>query len=140
MINKDNGQIFFGGKTTIGPDSSLQEILFLNLGQSRNRGDYENGWSWLTERNVLLDNKYYIINFHLFNNKLKSIDFVFSDNKFNLEFDWDSWSESQELINLEKYKIWLNNELDNKKDFDWGEVWATYDSKSGGSSIGIRYK
>ncbi len=140
MIDKSNGEIIVADKTTIGPDSSMEEILSLNLGQLRNQGDHRNGWTWLTEKNVLLDNKYFIMNFFLFDNKLRQISFVVSEMKFNHELDWDSWSESQELLNLEKYKVWLANEVGNQEDFDWGKVWATYDSKSGSSSVGMRYK
>ncbi len=140
MIDKNSGEIIVGNKTTIGPNSSMEEILSLNLGQSRNQGDHKNGWTWLTERNVLLENKYFIMNFLFFDNKLKEIYFVVSEMKFNLESDWDSWSELQELLNLEKYKVWLANEVGNQEDFDWGKIWADYDSKGGSSSISMRYK
>lgn len=140
MINKQTGHITISDRIHIKPDDLYQDILSLNLGQTNKQLDHGNGWSWLQENNVFVDNKFFIIQFGFFKNELKQISLCMNDTKFKLDKGWDNWSEEKELADLEKYKEWLTNELGQQKEFAWGTVWASYDSKGGSSSIGIRYK
>lgn len=139
MIDKKHGRIVVDDNNSIKPESSLKEILSLNLGQSRNQGNHNNGWTWLTERNANFDDKYFNFNFLFLDDKLKELHFTVNDIAIESK-SWEDWAESEELLNLEKYKTWLAIEVGGQENFDWGDIWATYDPKSGGSSIIIRYK
>ena len=53
---------------------------------------------------------------------------------------WSDWSEEKELKKKEIHDAWLKNLLGRaSSDYKWGEVWSGYDSKTGSSSIEIRY-
>lgn len=140
MIDKKTGYIILSDIIQIKHNDSQQEILSLNIGQSNKQWNHNNDWAWLQENNVFVDGKYFIFQFGFFKDKLKEMLLCVSNDKFNLENNWDNWSEQKELANLENYKEWLKNELGTQKDFDWGTVWTLYDARSGSSSIGIRYK
>ena len=140
MIDKKTGHIIISDTIHIKRDNLQHDVLSLNIGQTNKQWDHGNGWSWLQENNVLVDNKYFIFQFGFFENKLKQISFCVSDTKFDFDKGWDTWSEEKELADLEIYKAWLANELGTLKDFDWGTFWASYDTKGASSSIGLRYK
>lgn len=140
MINKETGHIAISGSVQIKPDDKYEDILLLNIGQTNEQWDHVNGWSWLQENNVFVDNKFFIIQFGFFKKELKIISLSVNDTKFELDKGWDNWSEEKELADFEKYKEWLTNELGQQKEFAWGTVRALYDSKGGSSSINIHYK
>ena len=140
MLDKKTGHIIISNTIHIKRNDLLHDVLSLHIGQTNKQWDQGNGWSWLQENNVFVDNKYFVIQFGFFENNLKQISFCVSDTKFNFDKGWDTWSEEKELADLKKYKAWLANELGTQKDFSWGTVWATYDTKGASSSIGLRYK
>ena len=140
MIDKNNGRIIISDTIQIKHNDFQQDILLLNIGQTNKQWDHKNGWAWVQENNVFVDNKYFVFQFGFFENRLKELFLSLSDTKFDIDKGWDTWSEKKELADLQKYRQWLANELGTQKDFDWGTVWASYDAKGGSSSIGIRYK
>lgn len=55
---------------------------------------------------------------------------------------WATWDEAAERQQALRYQQWLSTQLgpsDGSWQFDWGEVWADYDARSGSSGIGVRY-
>lgn len=140
MIDKKTGHIIISDTIRIKNDDLQHDVLSLNIGQTNKQWDLGNGWSWLQENNVFIDNKFFVFQFGFFQNKLKQISFCVSDEEFDLDKGWDKWSEEKELANLEIYKVWLTNELGSQKDFEWGTAGASYDTKGASSSIGLRYK
>jgi hypothetical protein len=64
---------------------------------------------------------------------------------------WDDWSEEKQLAQRDAHDQWLVEMLgpgvrtrapggmELSYTFPWGDVWSTYDPRSGGSSIGVRY-
>lgn len=140
MIDKKTGRIIISEAIQIKHNDLQQDVLSLNIGQTNKQWEHNNGWAWLQESNVFVDNKYFVFQFGFFENRLKEMFFCISDAKFDIDKSWDTWSEKKELADLEKYKVWLTNELGTQTDFDWGTVWASYDAKGGNSSISLRYK
>ena len=57
-----------------------------------------------------------------------------------MSFSWSDWDESKELDRKSKHDRWLNSQLGTDREFSWGTVHSDFDSKSGASVIGIRYK
>ena len=124
----------------IKPNDLKKDIASFNLGQTREEQDMKNGWTWLTEKNICVDNKFFIFAFVFFDNRLKEIHITFQDKKFDLTQNWDIWSEEKELNKLKQFKTWVNQKLGTQDKFDWGTVDAVYDSKGATSSIILRYK
>jgi hypothetical protein len=139
MIDRATGNIKID-KKLIKPNDPKENISLLDLAEYREEQDMKNGWTWLTEKNILADNKYFILSFGLFKNKLRMVRIVFQDNKFDLANDWNSWSETDELEKLNKFKTWLNHELGSQETFEWGNAIAYYDSKGQSSYIILEYK
>jgi hypothetical protein len=115
-------------------------IAALKLGESNDMRDMHNGWKWLTARNVSVREYYLTLEFAFYNNLLRAITLVISSEKSSQLPSWKNWSEHTEMQKLSKLKQWLQEELGQEGMFDWGNVTANYDYKSGGSSIIINYE
>lgn len=139
MINKKTGAINISATITIKHNDLLENVLLI-LGYENQTINHNNGWIWVKSTNVFIENQYLILHFGFYHNRLKELSFVMNNSKFERSDDWGAWSEQRELDDLERYQKWLFHELGSQRDFEWGHVWAQYDSKGGSSSIGIRYK
>jgi hypothetical protein len=139
MINRLTGHIKIN-ETLIKANDLKDDIASYHLGEFRDEQDMKTGWTWLTENNILVDSKYFNLSFAFFEDRLRGVNIVFQDNKFDFTNGWDSWSEEEELQSLNQFKIWLNQEVGAQENFDWGTALAVYDSKGGSSSIVIQYK
>jgi hypothetical protein len=65
---------------------------------------------------------------------------------------WDDWSEEKQLALRDAHDSWLVEMLGPgsrfawaggslpEYRFEWGEVWSSYDPRSGSSSIGVRFR
>ena len=94
----------------------------------------------MTIKNLEVDGNYCIISLGFYADHLNLIELVVSKDRFDLNAGWDSWSELNELAILKELRSWLINELGREGEFDWGDAQATYDPKSGSSSISIHYQ
>ncbi|MBK0403802.1 hypothetical protein I5M27_12450 [Adhaeribacter sp. BT258] len=140
MIDKKSGNLTLGNINTISPTTTLSEIKAFKLSEVEEESDLGNGWIHYTLRNVEESGKFFNLIFFFYKENLESVSFVVKDSPFNLNSGWDSWSEKTEREKAVTYNNWLNKEIGTGRSFSWGDAWATYDPKSGGSSMGIRYK
>jgi hypothetical protein len=140
MIDKIAGHIIISGTIEVKHGDLKQDIAALRLGRTNAEMDFKNGWCWLQENNVFADTKYFNFLLGFYENKLKEIHFCMSDTEYSMIQSHDDLSNEKEMEDLERYNNWLESELGSERDFEWGTVWASYDPKSGGSSIGLRYK
>jgi hypothetical protein len=53
---------------------------------------------------------------------------------------WDGWTAKGERLRAKHTRAWLKAAGYPTGSFSWGEVWASYDAKSGQGGAGIRYK
>ncbi|GAB3782930.1 hypothetical protein GCM10028818_39810 [Spirosoma horti] len=139
MIDRTTGSITLSATCQLKAGDTFSELLALQLGESQEVADRNNGWKWLTIKNLEVAGDYVIISLCFYADALKQIELIVSENRFDLSDDWHSWSERNELVILKKLRTWLRNELGREGKFDWGEVWASYDPKGGSSSISLRY-
>lgn len=139
MIDKNTGNLTLDSGKAILSTTSLGEIKDFKLSEVQEEQDMGNGWVHFTVRNVEVSGTYFIITFIFHEKALESVLFVINDSPFDLNIGWESWSEQKERNNAVLYNNWLNKEIGTSRNFSWGNVWATYDPKSGGSSMGIRY-
>ena len=52
---------------------------------------------------------------------------------------WDSWSEDDELAKAAELEALLTRTYGAQRSFEWGTIRASFDARSGSSSITIRY-
>ena len=139
MIDIKTGQIIINKVLIINKNSDFDFVYKMELGEIQEVDDLGNGWIWLRIKNIETSGYFFHISFAFNNHKLKEINLIVSNKKFDLNSNWSNWSEQKELEALQFYNNWLNKEIGNQREFNWGEVWADYDPKSGSSSIGLRY-
>jgi hypothetical protein len=140
MIDKTKGYIRLTDSLKLEPNLSFDLIESQKLGEVQEIRDMGNGYKWIDIKNIQINNQYFIISLCFRKEELYQLSMVINDNRFDLNSGWDSWSEKIEEEKLKKHKNWLNQELNNERKFNWGEVWAEYDPRGGSSSIEIRYK
>ncbi|PSR55618.1 hypothetical protein AHMF7605_19955 [Adhaeribacter arboris] len=140
MIDKNTGQLTFGTGKTVFPITTLSELKAINLSAVHEEGVLGNEWIHYTVKNVLIAGKFFYLTFFFHEEILDSVSFIFNDCEIDLTSNWDCWSEKREKENAVLYNNWLDKEIGTSRNFLWGTVWASYDPKSGGSSIGISYK
>jgi len=139
MIDKKNGHLIISNKIHIKPNDLKKDILSLKLGQTRDERDLKNDWTGLIEKNICVGDKFFILDFSFFKNKLKTVSIIFQETLFDVKNGWESWTEEKELLKLKLFKKWLTAEIGKERDFDWGVAEVGYDKIGGYSSIVIRY-
>mgnify|MGYP000669303626 CR=1 FL=1 len=136
MIDPKNGNIRLNSTLSLNSNSEFQIIKSLKLGETREMG---NEWKWIDIKNITIENEYYLFSLGFKNEKLNHISFNVDDKPFDLNSNWDSWTEKQELKKYKYFKKWLNRKIGKEREFDWGSISASYDPKGGFSSIEIKY-
>jgi hypothetical protein len=139
MIDKKTGNIIFGKDILINLNLDFDSVSKMGLGESQEVDDKGNGWIWLRIKNISNSGYFFNISFAFKNQILKELSFIVSDKRFDSNSNWSDWTEQKELDDLEFYNDWLNKKIGKQREFDWGNIWATYDRKGGSSSIGLRY-
>lgn len=139
MIDEAKGHIKLTDLLVLKPNSKFDLIKNQKLGEVQETRDIGNGFKWLDIKNIQIGDKYFIMSLCFKEEELTGLSMVLDDNPFNLNPNWDSWSEKKENEKLKELQNWLSNEFGNKRNFTWGNVWAKYDPKERFSSIGLRY-
>ena len=140
MIDKKKGHIKLTDSFDLIPNLKFNLIEGQNLGEVQETRDMNNGWKWLDIKNIHIGDKYFIISLCFKEEELAELSIVLKNNPFDLNPSWNKWSEKREKEKLKEYQGWVTQELGKKRNFKWGDVWTSYDSRGGFSSIGIRYK
>lgn len=139
MIDIKTGNITFDKDFVLNQNSDFDSVSKMDLGEIQEVDDLGNGWTWLRIKNISNSGYFLNMSFAFKNQILKELSFIVSDKRYASNSNWSDWSEQKELDDLEFYNDWLNKEIGNQREFDWGNIWATYDRKGGSSSIGLRY-
>jgi cation diffusion facilitator CzcD-associated flavoprotein CzcO len=139
MIERQTSHLLIAPQVCIRPGDSLSAVAALFLGESQAVEDMATGWQWLTVRNVCVDHRYFLLSFGFYHDQLRSLQLIFSPDRYALNSSWEDWSEQHELTQLKVLQQWLHAELGREGDFPWGTVTADYDAKGGSSSVTIQY-
>ncbi len=140
MIDKETGSIRLSDSCQLRAGDAFPDASTFPPGEVQQVVDHENGWQWLTIKNVVVDGQYVILSLGYQANALRQVELMVSQNQHDLTAGWDSWSVQHELDTLTALRVWLRNELGREGRFAWGNVQAIYDSKGGCSTISIRYR
>jgi len=136
IIDTINGNFYLSLEEVIGNSKPYSEILtYKSIDRIWNVG---NGYDWIYFKNIQIDTLYFFIAICFFEKKVKSIDFSFVSELKSLS--WDNWSEADELKKKDVFEFWLNENLGEKRKFDWGNISSHYDGKGGSARIIINYK
>lgn len=80
----------------------------------------------------------FAVSLYFYGQKLEAISFADTADKFGTS--WGDWSEEKEQNRKQAHDRWLNEQLGKRgRLYKWGEVGSSFDQKSGGSSIMLRY-
>jgi hypothetical protein len=140
MIDKSNGSIKIN-QLTINPNSSLEKLT-----ESCNQynidyriRDMKTGWTWIHLVNQEENNLFISLNIAFYETEIKLLMLTIDPEMTHLDMR-ENWSKENELKRQVFMEKWLDKEIGKKRRYTWGEVWCSFDPKSGFSSIGIRYK
>ena len=139
MINSKDGSLNLK-EFELKPFSKFELTDQFKAGNIQEIRDINNGWKWLDVINLKIDNQYFKLSLGYFENRLNLVSIVFQETQMDESSTWKDWSEKNERKNQEKFEKWLNKEIGKQRNFNWGNIDSSYDSKSGFSSIYINYK
>src|SRR5262249_2532980 len=85
-----------------------------------------------------IGDKSFFVALYFYQGTVESIDLAIDSEEFGSS--WDDWTEEKEMKRKETQDAWLvANTGSTSHVYDWGAVGSSYDPRSGGSSITIRY-
>jgi hypothetical protein len=139
MLDIDTGTIVFRSPAvSIGPGLTRAAFLASPLAEGaativanephhswKLAGEYASGLSFL-------------VALYFTGEELAMVSLADADPKFGGK-DWSEWSEQKELSRKASHDAWLKTYAVSRRTFPWGEIFSEYDSRSGGSTIGICY-
>lgn len=148
-----SGEIVINDEIVLGPNLSeetLTHSTFYRRYFHSNRILNSEGM-WLYFNNVPLLGRSFFVSTYYNNNTLKHIELGLSDPIFPTS--WEGWTEQAELkrhrmqLQLLKQHLQIKPTTTQKHpypyeqyDFDWGDIIAYYDPRSGSASIAFRYR
>lgn len=137
---------------TIGPTAELTDLLAAGAEHER----YGNGWQWarFVELEAGGDGPRWFVSVSY--SPEDAVEMVLLEHSDGPPGDWSTWSEEAVLAQRDWHDRWLVEALGDPwtaapvehydgaskgqvRTLPWGRVWSDYDTRSGGSSIGIRY-
>jgi hypothetical protein len=139
MIDKNNGYLVISEKVQLKPNDPFDLIKEFKLGESQDLRDHENGYKWLTVKNLKVNDEYFILALCFQDNSLRQFNLVVNEEAFPASSSWNDWDEQVEKNKLIRYKAWIKAHLGYEGTFSWGQINASYDSKGGASTISVRY-
>ena len=141
MLDKNTGTLVIGKDIAFGTHVDFNSVQKWTIGKENPEFAGTEGAQKqkITFRNVVVDGEYFIFRLNFNNNKLYLLEIFISPVPFEYNQNWDDWSYKEEMKHLDYCKAWLQKEVGDKRDFDWGHIWCGYDSLGGYSSIKISY-
>jgi hypothetical protein len=139
MIDVNTGHLLIDNERIITPKTNLAILERWQLSTSQKTREMEGDWNWVDVKNLKIDDLYFNISFLFKDKGIGGFTFTFQEEPYELIPSWASWSKEGEEANLVRFNNWLEEQFGEVRKFEWGEIQAFYDSKSGGSSIKLSY-
>ena len=105
---------------------------------SKNIRDMNTGYVWYDIPEQELDGETFVVSLCLHEAILESYTVTLTDDKYGIS--WDDWTEDKEKQRAKDTGRFLKKIGCSPGKYTWGEVWASFDSKSGQGNGGVRYK
>jgi hypothetical protein len=138
LIDRITGAFCTDDGLILGPWITESDFLALPTGRRSTDNGRNDGWSryWLP-RPQIASSIQWACNVFFFNGWLKRLSLSIYESD---AVGWDNWSEAQELLTKKRHDDVLFHTLGSAPyRYPWGEVFSTYDPRSGSASIGIHY-
>ncbi|MFH6935180.1 hypothetical protein [Flavobacterium sp. FlaQc-30] len=135
IIDINNGNFHLSTNEIITSKDSYSKVLtFESVAHTEDMG---NSYEWIYFRNIHIDNFYFFVAVSFYKKKIKSVNFSFTLKP--QEKDWDNWNEKEELQLKKMFDLWLDNNIGEKTNFNWGKINSYYDKREQTSGIRIEY-
>ena len=136
-IDRNSGDVI-AAEGTLSPQMTRSQFISSPLFDSGDFSNESEGWYTALAKPLTITDQPFGASLLFKDEQLHWITLWSADQKYGRS--WDDWSEEGELVRDAGHRAWLNATLGAwNQPFGWGEITAGYDSKTGGSSITIRY-
>ncbi|MHA7864269.1 hypothetical protein [Flagellimonas marinaquae] len=140
MLDKTSGALHLGEGIEIGPHIDLTATTALHLGNKPEViGFVDAEKQQVHFRNVRVEHFFFTFRMQFSYNRLLVLELLVSPLPIPITGDWENWNFETEMKHLEQCNAWLQEQVGNEREFDWGCIWSGYDSLGGYSSIKIKY-
>jgi len=137
MLHKGTGELFIESiPVTLGPRFTRRDLSALPVAaQSQVVNEPYHSYSLGAQQ---ISGQSFFVVLYFYGQQLESIDMAHGAGEFGTS--WDDWSEERELRRKQWHDDWLREQTGQASHvYEWGKVHSSYDPRSGGSSIIIRY-
>jgi hypothetical protein len=140
MLDKTTGALRLYEGIEIGPHIDFTTTAELNLGNKPEVIGFVDAENQQVHfRNVRVERSFFTFRMRFSYNRLLVLELLVSPLPIPITSDWEDWSFEAEMQHLEQCNVWLQEQVGNEREFDWGCIWSGYDSLGGYSSIKIKY-
>jgi hypothetical protein len=117
--------------------SLMPQPEFIAATASLNRDNLgaNDGWQRYSIRELISEDRRLGLFLIFLNGRLKMLSFAYAPK----DETWANWSEETERAREKEYQQELTSQLAGKTEFDWGNVRAQVDFKSGGTDIWVKF-
>ena len=136
VIDPTNGNILIAEGMIITNATQKSDLINYFGADHVDIRDMKNTWMHYSIT-CMIGSKHFAFTLFYDSETLKAVDFI--TDYIPGKNIWDNWSEKNEYERLEKFKIWLSEQLGSQRDFSWGSIGASFDNKGGFSGITMRY-
>lgn len=140
MIDRASGTIRFDQHPEAVIVPTLARVAFLAAPVWEGRGISVQNEPWCSWRvgDLAADGRELVAIFSFHGEQLRMITLSVVDPEFGSS--WSDWSKERELARKALHDRILEKDLGLRRSFGWGVASSSYDDKSGGSSIVVRYE
>jgi hypothetical protein len=140
MIDRETGLLDFQEPPVqIGPNLTRTEFLAATWAGDAEDVVVNEPWhSWKLRGKYVAEAVSFIVVLYFHGECLKMIILGNADERFGKS--WGDWSLENEMARKASHDQWLTSFLGSWREFPWGGASSEFDSRSGGSSIIIRYE
>lgn len=140
MLDKTTGIMRLSEGIDIGPHIDFTTTTELNLGNKPEVIGFVDAENQIVHfRNVRVERSFFIFRMRFSYNRLLVLELFMNPLPIPITNDWQDWSFEAEMEHLDQCNAWLQEQVGNQREFDWGCIWSGYDSLGGYSSIKIKY-
>lgn len=142
MIDRASGTIRFDHhpEAVVLPTLTRAAFLAAPVWQGRRISVQNEPWCSWKVGDLEADGRELVASFYFHGQQLRTVSLAVVDPEFG-STSWSDWSEQRELARKALHDRILRRDLGLlRRSFGWGVASSVYDSKSGGSSIVVRYE
>ncbi|VAW76011.1 hypothetical protein MNBD_GAMMA12-2678 [hydrothermal vent metagenome] len=134
-MKKDEFTLLHPSNLQISSKTTEGSVLAINGVKKR---DMKTSWVWYDLPIAKIYNKNVILSLVFRNRNLNSLTITLEDNQL-YGSNWNDWEEKKEKLRVAHTTLWFEKAGYSLGKYTWGEVWSSFDQKSGLGNGGINY-